>query len=223
MPLVFFFTTSPKDPNRFHFTYFLNPLDHGPGYATRRGVFLTTAIGNRHGGTISLIGVFVWQIFGLPLSTTLDMCMIFYFCLKWKFLMFHAIHNFFIFSFQVSFRFYVCIASVTQILNFFIIILYRSNHWKPRYAECTELYSISRSEVYHDSYVTWLANSCWVIVWTYYPDIICYYYCSPNTFLLHLELLNFMIIAMSTQLLCGPSPGANDVNPFLDAAMAQVR
>jgi hypothetical protein len=122
MPLVFFFTTSPKDPNRFHFTYFLNPLDHGPGYATRRGVFLTTAIGNRHGGTISLIGVFVWQIFGLPLSTTLDMCMIFYFCLKWKFLMFHAIHNFFIFSFQVSFRFYVCIASVTQILNFFIII-----------------------------------------------------------------------------------------------------
>ncbi|WJX14670.1 hypothetical protein P8452_04892 [Trifolium repens] len=44
---------------------------------------------------------------------------------------------------------------------------------------------------------------------------------SPNTFLLHLELLNFMIIAMSTQLLCGPSPGANDVNPFLDAAMAQ--
>ncbi|RDX70979.1 Dymeclin [Mucuna pruriens] len=44
---------------------------------------------------------------------------------------------------------------------------------------------------------------------------------SPDTFLLHLELLNFMIIAMSTQLLCGPSPGPNDVNPFLDAAMAQ--
>ncbi|KAK7280069.1 hypothetical protein RJT34_25131 [Clitoria ternatea] len=44
---------------------------------------------------------------------------------------------------------------------------------------------------------------------------------SSNTFLLHLELLNFMIIAMSTQLLCGPSPGPNDVNPFLDAAMAQ--
>ncbi|KAG4998322.1 hypothetical protein JHK82_029106 [Glycine max] len=35
------------------------------------------------------------------------------------------------------------------------------------------------------------------------------------------ELLNFMIIAMSTQLLCGPSPGPNDVNPFLDAAMDQ--
>ena len=46
---------------------------------------------------------------------------------------------------------------------------------------------------------------------------------SANTYLLHLELLNFMIIAMSTQLLCGPSPGSNDVNPFLDAAMAQVR
>ncbi|RZB88924.1 Dymeclin isoform B [Glycine soja] len=44
---------------------------------------------------------------------------------------------------------------------------------------------------------------------------------SPDTFLLHLELLNFMIIAMSTQLLCGPSPGPNDVNPFLDAAMDQ--
>ncbi|RZB44008.1 dymeclin-like isoform X1 [Glycine soja] len=44
---------------------------------------------------------------------------------------------------------------------------------------------------------------------------------SPDTFLLHLELLNFMIIGMSTQLLCGPSPGPNDVNPFLDAAMAQ--
>ncbi|KAK7279271.1 hypothetical protein RJT34_24318 [Clitoria ternatea] len=44
---------------------------------------------------------------------------------------------------------------------------------------------------------------------------------SPNTYLLHLELLNFMIIAMSTQLLCGPSPGPDDVNPFLDAAMAQ--
>ncbi|XP_028776423.1 dymeclin-like [Neltuma alba] len=44
---------------------------------------------------------------------------------------------------------------------------------------------------------------------------------SPNTYLLHLELLNFMLIAMSTQLLCGPSPRPNDVNPFLDAAMAQ--
>ncbi|KAH1227041.1 Dymeclin [Glycine max] len=45
---------------------------------------------------------------------------------------------------------------------------------------------------------------------------------SPNTYFLHLELLNFMIIAISTQLLCGPSPGPNDVNPFLDAAMAQI-
>ncbi|XP_027365717.1 dymeclin isoform X2 [Abrus precatorius] len=44
---------------------------------------------------------------------------------------------------------------------------------------------------------------------------------SSETFLLHLEVLNFMIIAMSTQLLCGPSPGPNDVNPFIDAAMAQ--
>lgn len=32
-----------------------------------------------------------------------------------------------------------------------------------------------------------------------------------------------MIIAMSTQLCYGPSPALNDVNPFLDAVMAQVR
>lgn len=37
-----------------------------------------------------------------------------------------------------------------------------------------------------------------------------------------MELLNFMLIAMSTQLLSGPSPGPKDVNPFIDAAMAQV-
>ncbi|KAH7522247.1 hypothetical protein FEM48_Zijuj07G0118200 [Ziziphus jujuba var. spinosa] len=42
-----------------------------------------------------------------------------------------------------------------------------------------------------------------------------------TTHLLHLELLNFMLIAMSTQLLSGPSPGPKDVNPFIDAAMAQ--
>jgi hypothetical protein len=44
---------------------------------------------------------------------------------------------------------------------------------------------------------------------------------SSKTYLLHLELLNFMLIAMSTQLLCGPSPGTKDVNPFIDAAMVQ--
>ncbi|KAI7756147.1 hypothetical protein M8C21_023994 [Ambrosia artemisiifolia] len=44
---------------------------------------------------------------------------------------------------------------------------------------------------------------------------------SPKTYLLHHELLNFMLIAMSTQLLCGPSPGPNDVHPFIDAAMSQ--
>lgn len=31
-----------------------------------------------------------------------------------------------------------------------------------------------------------------------------------------------MLITMSTQLLSGPSSGPKDVNPFLDAAMAQV-
>ncbi|RVW55774.1 hypothetical protein CK203_075736 [Vitis vinifera] len=44
---------------------------------------------------------------------------------------------------------------------------------------------------------------------------------SPETHLLHHELLNFMLIVMSTQLLSGPSPGPKDVNPFIDAAMAQ--
>lgn len=31
-----------------------------------------------------------------------------------------------------------------------------------------------------------------------------------------------MLIAMSTQLLSGPSPRPKDFNPFIDAAMAQV-
>ncbi|XP_044500377.1 dymeclin isoform X2 [Mangifera indica] len=44
---------------------------------------------------------------------------------------------------------------------------------------------------------------------------------SPQTNLLHQELLNFMLIAMSTQLLSGPSPGPKDVHPFIDAAMAE--
>lgn len=46
---------------------------------------------------------------------------------------------------------------------------------------------------------------------------------SPQTYLLHQELLNFMLIAMSTQLLSGPSPGPKDVHPFIDAAMVEVR
>ncbi|KAK8511106.1 hypothetical protein V6N13_013518 [Hibiscus sabdariffa] len=44
---------------------------------------------------------------------------------------------------------------------------------------------------------------------------------SPTTSLLHQELLNFVLVAMSTQLLSGPTPGPKDVNPFLDAAMSQ--
>nr|CAD1828048.1 unnamed protein product [Ananas comosus var. bracteatus] len=39
--------------------------------------------------------------------------------------------------------------------------------------------------------------------------------------LLHHELLNFMLVAMSTQLCSGPSPAPNDVHPFIDAAMSQ--
>ncbi|KAF2620341.1 hypothetical protein F2Q68_00038244 [Brassica cretica] len=46
---------------------------------------------------------------------------------------------------------------------------------------------------------------------------------SPNSYVLHQELLNFILVAMSTQLLSGPSPGPRDVNPFLDAAMVQEK
>lgn len=45
---------------------------------------------------------------------------------------------------------------------------------------------------------------------------------SSNTYVLHSELLSFMLVAMSTQLLSGSSPGPDDVNPFIDAAMSQV-
>lgn len=44
---------------------------------------------------------------------------------------------------------------------------------------------------------------------------------SPNTYFLHHELLNFMLVAMSTQLLSGPSPEPKDIHPFIDAAMVQ--
>lgn len=44
---------------------------------------------------------------------------------------------------------------------------------------------------------------------------------SPQSYLLHHELLNFMLVAMSTQLLSGPSPGPKDVHPFIDAVMSQ--
>lgn len=44
---------------------------------------------------------------------------------------------------------------------------------------------------------------------------------SPNTYLLHQELLNFMLIAISTQLLSGPKPGPDDVHPFIGGVMVQ--
>ncbi|KAL2922720.1 Formamidopyrimidine-DNA glycosylase [Bienertia sinuspersici] len=44
---------------------------------------------------------------------------------------------------------------------------------------------------------------------------------SPHTCLLHCELLNFLMVAMSTQLLSGPSPGPKDYHPFIDAVMSQ--
>ncbi|KAL6548364.1 hypothetical protein OROGR_008785 [Orobanche gracilis] len=43
----------------------------------------------------------------------------------------------------------------------------------------------------------------------------------PGTYLLHQELLNFLMIAMSTQLRSGPTPGPCDIHPFIDAAMSE--
>ncbi|KAK8957880.1 hypothetical protein KSP39_PZI000527 [Platanthera zijinensis] len=45
---------------------------------------------------------------------------------------------------------------------------------------------------------------------------------SGHSYVLHHELLNFVLVAMSTQLRSGPSPGPNDVHPFIDAAMRQA-
>ncbi|KAF3774546.1 Dymeclin [Nymphaea thermarum] len=44
---------------------------------------------------------------------------------------------------------------------------------------------------------------------------------SSDSCLLHHEVLNLMLVAMSTQLRSGPSPGPKDVHPFIDAAMTQ--
>ncbi|KAI3847017.1 hypothetical protein MKW92_029432 [Papaver armeniacum] len=44
---------------------------------------------------------------------------------------------------------------------------------------------------------------------------------SSHTFHLHHEVMNFMLVAMSSQLRSGPTPGPNDVHPFIDAAMVQ--
>ncbi|KAK8963588.1 hypothetical protein KSP40_PGU020959 [Platanthera guangdongensis] len=54
--------------------------------------------------------------------------------------------------------------------------------------------------------------------------LICYhiFVTSGHSYVLHHELLNFVLAAMSTQLRSGPSPGPNDVHPFIDAAMRQV-
>ncbi|CAO2832053.1 unnamed protein product [Amaranthus hypochondriacus] len=52
-------------------------------------------------------------------------------------------------------------------------------------------------------------------------SFICTFETSPSTYLLHCELLNFMMVTMSTQLLSGPSPGPKDFHPFLNAFMSQ--
>ncbi|KAM7257579.1 hypothetical protein ACFE04_013320 [Oxalis oulophora] len=43
----------------------------------------------------------------------------------------------------------------------------------------------------------------------------------PDTYLLHQELLGFILVGMATQLLSGTSPRPIDVHPFINAAMAQ--
>ena len=72
-------------------------------------------------------------------------------------------------------------------------------------------------------YMLGLSLGFWFFrIYSLFPWLFVYLITSSKTYLLHLELLNFMLIAMSTQLLCGPSPGTKDVNPFIDAAMVQV-
>ncbi|KAH9298090.1 hypothetical protein KI387_029772 [Taxus chinensis] len=44
---------------------------------------------------------------------------------------------------------------------------------------------------------------------------------TPFSYLLHLEVVNLLLVAMSTQLHSGPSPGPKDIHPFIDAAMVQ--
>ncbi|XP_045086665.1 uncharacterized protein [Aegilops tauschii subsp. strangulata] len=44
---------------------------------------------------------------------------------------------------------------------------------------------------------------------------------SPESCYLHQELLNLMLVLLSTQLCSGPSPEPKDVHPFIDAAMLQ--
>nr|CAB3474419.1 unnamed protein product [Digitaria exilis] len=44
---------------------------------------------------------------------------------------------------------------------------------------------------------------------------------SPESCYLHHEVLNLMLVLMSTQLCSGPSPEPKDVHPFIDAAMLQ--
>ncbi|XP_057873570.2 uncharacterized protein LOC131079592 [Cryptomeria japonica] len=44
---------------------------------------------------------------------------------------------------------------------------------------------------------------------------------TPSSYLLHVEVVNLLLVAMSTQLHSGPSPGPKDIHPFIDAAMMQ--
>eukprot|EP00252_Welwitschia_mirabilis_P020819 TRINITY_DN5186_c0_g2_i1.p1 TRINITY_DN5186_c0_g2~~TRINITY_DN5186_c0_g2_i1.p1 ORF type:complete len:724 (+),score=122.40 TRINITY_DN5186_c0_g2_i1:15-2186(+) len=44
---------------------------------------------------------------------------------------------------------------------------------------------------------------------------------TQSTYFLHLEVVNLLLVAMSTQLHSGPAAGPEDIHPFLDAAMRQ--
>ncbi|XP_078430945.1 dyggve-melchior-clausen syndrome protein [Wolffia australiana] len=44
---------------------------------------------------------------------------------------------------------------------------------------------------------------------------------SPQSYMVHFEILNFMLVALSTQLRSGPLPEPGDAHPFIDAAMNQ--
>lgn len=77
---------------------------------------------------------------------------------------------------------------------------------------------IAKVDVRYDADVMSVDAVPSILVFLFYP-IFCI---RPGMYLLHYELLNFLLIAMSTQLLSGPSPGPNEKHPFADAAMTQV-
>lgn len=65
-------------------------------------------------------------------------------------------------------------------------------------------------------------NASIILYW--YPVVLicCLIFVASAHSYLHHEVLDFILVTMSTQLRSGPCPGPKDVHPFIDAAMSQV-